>query len=212
MRLAALALVLLAQDAPLFEEKFAGKLGEGWSWVREDAAGWKVEAAALKLKALPGTIWYKKNDAKNLLLRKLPAPGTEGAPIAIEVTIDSAPETNAEQCGLFLYYDDSNYIKLIRECNKGKPGIVIAREQKGIPESLPPKEEAKGPIHLKLVLAGAKVTGSYKAAGDWITLGDYELPASDLEPKIVLAAHGAPAAADRWATFTNFRISKASTQ
>jgi hypothetical protein len=209
MRLAALALVLLAQDAPLFEEKFAGKLGEGWSWVREDAAGWKVEAGALKLKALPGTIWYKKNDAKNLLLRKLPAAGTEAAPIAIDVTIDSAPETNAEQCGLFLYYDDSNYIKLIRECNKGKPGIVIAREQKGIPESLPPKEELTGPIQLKLVWAGAKVTGSYKAAGDWITLGDYELPASDLELKIALAAHGAPATADRWGTFTNFRVSKA---
>jgi hypothetical protein len=208
MRLAALALVLLAQDAPLFEEKFAGKLGEGWSWIREDAAGWKVDGGALKIKCLPGTIWYKKNDAKNFVMRKLPVAGTEAAPIAIEVTVDSAPEVNAEQCGLFLYYDDGNYIKLIRECNKGKPGIVIAREQKGIPESLPPKEELKGPIQLKLVWAGAKVTGSYKASGDWVTLGDYELPESEGEIKIALGAHGAPAMADRWATFSSFRISK----
>ena len=207
---AALVLALLLQDAPLFEEKFAGgKLGDGWTWLREDAGGWKIEGASLKMKALPGTIWYKKNDAKNLLLRKAPVAGTEAAPIAIEVTVDSVPETNAEQCGLFLYYDDSNYIKLIRECNKSKPGIVIAREQKGIPESLPPKEELKGPVTLKLVWAGAKVTGSYKAAADWVTLGDYELPESAAELKIGLGAHGAPADADRWATFSAFKISKA---
>jgi hypothetical protein len=205
---AALGLLLLVQDA-VFEEKFAGKLGEGWTWVREDATCWKLDGGSLKVKCLPGSIWYKKNDAKNFLMRKLPAAATEAAPLAIEVTVDSAPETNAEQCGLFLYYDDANYIKLIRECNKGKPGIVLAREQKGIPESLPPKEELKGPIRLKLVWSGTSVTGSYKAAGDWVALGDYELPLSDAELKIGLGAHGAPVDADRWATFTAFRISKA---
>jgi hypothetical protein len=210
---AALLLALFLQDASLFEEKFSGgKLGEGWTWVREEAGGWKIEGASLKMKALPGTIWYKKNDAKNLLLRKSPAPGTEAAPIAVEVTVDSSPETNAEQCGLFLYYDDANYVKVVRECNKGKPGIVIAREQKGIPESLPPKEEPKGPITLKLVWAGTKITGSYKAAADWVTLGDYELPESAAELRIGLGAHGAPADADRWATFSAFKISKAATK
>lgn len=205
---AALLLVLLPQDA-LFEEKFAEKLSDGWSWVREDAAGWKIEGAALKVKAQPGTIWYKKNDAKNLLLRKLPATATEAAPISIEVTVDSMPETNSEQCGLFLYYDDSNYIKLIRECNKGKPGIVLAREQKGIPESQPPKEELKGPITLKLVWSGAKVAGSYKAAADWVAMGDYDLPESTSELKIGLSAHGGAAGSERWATFSAFKIAKA---
>jgi len=205
----ALMLLFVAQDAALFEEKFAGKLGEGWTWLREDAAAWKLEGGALKVKCLPGSIWYKKNDAKNFLMRRLPAIATETAPLAIEVTVDSVPETNAEQCGLFLYYDDGNYIKLIRECNKGKPGMVFAREQKGIPESLPPKEELKCPIQLKLVWSGAKVSGSYKAAGDWVALGDYDLPASDADLLIGLGAHGAAAGADRWATFTSFRISKA---
>jgi len=208
MRVAALALIVLLQEPPLFEEKFAGKLSEGWSWVREDAACWKVDGGALKIKAQPGTIWYKRNDAKNILVRKLPAAGTETAPIAIEVTVDNAPVTNAEQCGLLLYGDDSNYVKLIRECNKGKPGIVFARESKGFPESLPPKDEPKGPVVLKLVWSGAKVAGSYKAAGDWVSLGDYELPAPEGEIKAALAAHGAPADADRWATFTSFKISK----
>src|SRR5262249_12610864 len=208
MTFAALALFVLSQDAPIFEEKFAGKLSDGWSWVREDAAGWKLEGGALKIKAQPGTIWYKKNDAKNILVRKVPGTATETSPLHIEVMVDSAPEANAEQCGLLLYFDDSNYVKLIRECNKGKPGIVLARESKGIPESLPPKEEAKGPIHLKLVWSGAKVAGLYKTSGDWIALGDYEMPAGEGELKIALASHGAPAAADRWATFSSLRVSK----
>ena len=206
MRLATLALVLLAQDVS-FEEKFAGKLSDGWTWVREDAAGWKVDGGALRIKAQPGTIWYKKNDAKNLLIRKLPSAGTDAAPIAIEVTVDNAPVVNAEQCGLLLYVDDSNYVKLIRECNKGKPGIVLARESKGIPESIPPREEPTGPVHLKLVWSGGRVAGSYKAAGDWVALGDYDAPDGDV--KVALAAHGAPADADRWASFTSFKISKA---
>jgi len=207
--IAALMLLFVAQDAAIFEEKFEAKLGEGWAWIREEASAWKLDGGALKVKCLPGSIWYKKNDAKNLLMRRFPVAATETAPMAIEVTVDSAPETNAEQCGLFLYFDDANYIKLIRECNKGKPGIVLARKQKGFPESLPPKEVLKGPIHLKLVLSGDKVSGSYKAAGDSVTIGDYELPLSDTELRIGLGAHGAPADADRWATFTSFRITKA---
>ncbi|HLY74810.1 MAG TPA: hypothetical protein VKU80_11890 [Planctomycetota bacterium] len=206
---AALALLFLVQDAALFEEKFGPKLGEGWTWVREDATAWKLDGGALKVKCLPGSIWYKRNDAKNFLMRRLPIAPTEAAPIAIDVTVDSAPETNAEQCGLFLYYDDLNYVKLIRECNKKKPGIVLARKQKGFPESLPAKEELKCPIQLRLVVTASRVSGSYKAAGDWVALGDYDLPESEAELRIGLGAHGAAADADRWATFTAFRISKA---
>jgi len=210
MRTGALILLLCCQDPVLFEETFAGgKLGEGWSWVREDAAGWKIEPGVLKVKCLPGSIWYKKRDAKNLLLRKMPAAATAEAPVAVEVTVDSDPETNAEQCGLFLYYDDANYVKLIRECNRKKPGIVLARQAKGFPESLPPKDEPKGPIRLRLVWSGAMVAGSYKAGGDWVALGEYEMPESTSELRIGLGAHGAAPDADRWATFTGFRIAKA---
>jgi hypothetical protein len=210
MRTAALMLLLCVQDPALYEETFAGgKLGDGWTWVREDAAGWKIEPGVLKVKSQPGSIWYKKRDAKNMLFRKLGVAATEAGPISIEVTVDSDPETNAEQCGLFLYSDEKNYVKLIRECNKSKPGIVLARQAKGFPESIPPKEEPKGPIRLKLVWSGAKVVGSYKAAGDWVTLGEYEMPESTGELKIGLGAHGAAPDADRWASFTAFRIAKA---
>ncbi len=94
MRIAALALIaLLCQEKALFEEKFAGKLSDGWSWLREDAAGWKVDGGALSIKAQPGKIWYKTKTAKNVLLRKSPAQGTADAPVSAEVTPSSAAST-----------------------------------------------------------------------------------------------------------------------
>ena len=97
MRIASLALVvLLGQEKVLFEEKFAGKLSDGWTWVREDASGWKVEGGALRIKAQPGKIWYKTKTAKNFLVRKSAAAGTAEAPVSVEVTVEFAPEANAE--------------------------------------------------------------------------------------------------------------------
>lgn len=210
MRLASLALVaLLVQERSLFEEKFAGKLSDGWTWVREDAGGWKVEGSALRIKAQPGKIWYKTKTAKNVLLRKLPAVGTPEAPLTIEVTVDSAPEANSEQCGLYLQFDDNNFVKIIREHLKGVTKVLLVREQKGIPEPLPPKEEPTSPVRLRLVWAGPKVSGFYKTTTDWIPVGELEAPASEAAPSAALASHGGPAEADRWAKFTEFRVAQA---
>lgn len=210
MRLAALALaLLLPQDKVLLEEKFAGKLSEGWTWVREDAAGWKIDGGALRIKAQPGKIWYKTKTAKNVLVRKLPAAGTAEAPVSLEVTVESAPEVNAEQCGLYLYFDDANFVKIIREHVKGRTHVVMVREQKNLPEPVPAKEEAASPVRLRLTWAGAKVSGAYKTAGDWVAVGEVELPAGASGGSVGLASHGGAADADRWAKFTDLRIAQA---
>jgi len=209
MSFAALALVtLLTQEKVLFEEKFGAKLSDGWAWTREDAAGWKLEGGALKIKAQPGKIWYKAKTAKNVLLRKLPEKGTAEAPVALEVTADSGPETNSEQCGLYLHFDDNNFVKIIREHLKGKTNVLLVREQKGIPEPQPPQEAAATPVKLRLVWSGAKVSGAYKTTGDWIPVGELDAPASEAAPSAGLASHGGAADADRWAKFTDFRILK----
>lgn len=210
MRLAALALLaVLTQEKVLFEEKFGGKLSDGWTWVREDAAGWKVDGGALRIKAQPGKIWYKTKTAKNLLLRKLPAAGTAEAPVSIEVTVDNAPEINAEQCGLYLHFDDANFVKIIREHVKGKTHVLLVREQKNIPEPQPPKEESATPTRLRLTWSGAKVSGSYKTGGDWVSAGEVELPAGASGGNAGLASHGGAPDADRWAKFSDFRIVQA---
>jgi regulation of enolase protein 1 (concanavalin A-like superfamily) len=209
MRLAALALIaLLPQEKPLFEEKFAGKLSDGWTWVREDAAAWKVDGGALQIKAQPGKLWYKTKTAKNLLARKSPAAGTAEAPVSAEVTIESAPETTAEQAGLYLYFDDANFVKILRENMKGKINLVLVREQKNIPEPQPAREEAATPIRLRLTWSGAKVAASYKTTGDWVAIGEVETPAAAGAASFGLTAHGAVADADRWAKFKDFRITQ----
>jgi hypothetical protein len=207
MRLAALALLFLVpQEKVLFEDKFAGKPADGWTWVREDAAGWKVEGGALRIKAQPGKLWYKTKTAKNLLVRKSPAAGTAEAPVSAEVTVESAPEVNAEQCGLYLYFDDSNFVKILREHVKGKTNIVLVREQKNIPEPQPPKEETASPVRLRLTWSGGKVAASYKAGGDWVAVGEVEVPAGAGAASFALTSHGGAPDADRWAKFTDFRI------
>jgi hypothetical protein len=209
MRLAAMALLsLLAQEKVLFEEKFAGKLSDGWSWLREDAAGWKVESGGLKIKSQPGKIWYKTKTAKNVLLRKLPEKGTPEAPLAIEVTVESGPEANSEQCGLYLYFDENNFVKIIREHLKGKTNVMMVKELKGIPEPQQPKEEGGSPVRLRLLWMGAKVSGAFKSSGDWVSIGEVECPVPDGSGSAALASHGGPGEADRWAKFSDFRIVK----
>jgi len=217
MRILIAVALVLQTDKPLFEEAFAGKLSDGWAWVREDAAAHKVEGGALKIKAQPGTLWFKTNTAKNLLLRKPPlAP--EAEPLAIEVTVVSNPESNAEQAGLLVYADDGNYVKLVREALKGKINAVFAREVKGIPVHHPPKEAADNSFEFRIVWTGAKLSGFYRSADEsekarrgtllWIHLGDHDVPPG-APLQVGLCAHGAAAEADRWATFKSFRVSKA---
>jgi len=203
---AALLVVLLSQEKVLLEEKFAGKPGAGWTWAREDAGAWKVDGGALQIKALPGKIWYKTKTAKNFLTHKLPAAGTAEAPVTLDLTVASATETTAEQCGLYLHFDDSNFVKIIREHVKGKTQVLMVREQKNVPEPQPPKEETAPSVRLRLTWAGAKVSGSYKAAGDWVPVGEVELPAGVDGGSVGLASHGGAADADRWAKFTALRV------
>ena len=207
MPLAALAILsLLTQEKVLFEEKFACKIADGWTWLREDPSGWKLEGGGLKVKSQAGKIWYKTKTAKNVLLRKLPQKGTADAPVAIEVTVESAPEANSEQCGLYLYFDDNNFVKIIREHLKGKTNVMMVRELKGIPEPQQPKEESASPLRLRLVWSGAKVSGAVKTGGDWVPVGEVDCPAPDGSASSALASHGAPPEAERWAKFSDVRV------
>ncbi|HVE39059.1 MAG TPA: hypothetical protein VNM14_04175 [Planctomycetota bacterium] len=211
MQLAAIALLsLLTQEKVIFEEKFAGKLADGWTWLREDAAGWKLEGGSLKIKAQPGKIWYKTKTAKNVLLRKLPEKGTADAALSMEVTVDANPEANSEQCGLYLHFDDGNFVKIIREHLKGKTNVMMVRELKNIPEPQQPKEEAATPVRLKLVWSGAKVSGAYKTTGEWIPVGEVDCPVPDGSASVALASHGGAPESERWATFRDLRVVKLS--
>src|SRR5688572_27774970 len=70
-------IALLGAETPpprvLFEDRFRQQLAEGWTWVREDRADWKLADDALQVRLTPGNLWEKENTARNLLLRDAPA-------------------------------------------------------------------------------------------------------------------------------------------
>lgn len=206
---AAMIAGMLAQDTVLFEEKAQKKLADGWTWVREDAKAWKVADGAIEIRALPGTLWEKANSAKNVLLRKPPAPGTDDQPFAIEATVKNAPAQAAEQAGVILYQDDDTYIKLVREHLEGKLFIVMALERGG--ETIVwAKKEMTGESHgLRLIRQGMKVQGEVKMGNPpaWIPAYYGESPFKG-EVKAGLVAHGGPDKPERWARFTDVRIVK----
>ena len=66
---------LVAHAAPvLFQDDFKGKLGAGWSWVREHREGWRVTARGLEVRVEPGNMWGPANNARNVLVHPIPVP------------------------------------------------------------------------------------------------------------------------------------------
>ena len=48
----------------LFQDDFAGRLGEGWSWIREHRQAWRVAPRGLEVLIEPGNMWGPANDAR----------------------------------------------------------------------------------------------------------------------------------------------------
>jgi regulation of enolase protein 1 (concanavalin A-like superfamily) len=195
-------LLAAAEAAVLFEDRFDGKLADGWSWVREDKDDWRLDGGALRIRATPGNLWEGENTARNILLRP---PPKDVESFVAEVAVTHAPVAFAEQAGLLWYADDDNYVKLVKEFYDGKTWVVLAAERAGkaqYKESPCPAET----VTFRLAVSGDGVVGQYRpeGAGDWTTVGQFPFKAAGA--KIGLNAHHAPAGSPRWAVFRNFRI------
>jgi regulation of enolase protein 1 (concanavalin A-like superfamily) len=213
-RLAMLAALVLgaAPSGVLFEEPFKQHLSDGWSWVREDKADWKLADGTLQVRLAPGNIWANENDARNLLLRE-PPPNVKA--FTAEVTVSHTPVAFGEQAGLLWYRDDDNYIKLTKEFYDDKVWVVFAVERGGKPDYR--EAECRGQwVTLRLTVNGDKVSASFLPVGGTAakSMGDFDFPARDPKDatrsaRVGLTAHHGVAGADRWATFRDFRIVRA---
>lgn len=204
------ALLLLAtlpaQDKWAVEDAFAGKLGPGWTWTRESAAAHKVDKAGLQIKPLPGSLVDKANDAKNLLVRALPA--AEDGVVAVEVEVKNAPAVDGEEAGLLLWKDDDAWVKLTRAQVEGKLKVVFAREKQPFSVVVAEREEAGASHRLRLRWEDRRIQAEILPAGGakWVVAGYCESPFAAMEGvKVALVASGAPADAGRWAVFSGFR-------
>src|SRR5205814_9251242 len=78
-----------AEEKPLFEEPFSGKLSPGWTWIDEVPGSWRLTDDGLELKVLPvgEGLWAAGRKHPNLLLRD---PGKSGD-FALEVQLTCEP-------------------------------------------------------------------------------------------------------------------------
>ena len=196
----------LAEEV-LFKDDFAGKLGEGWSWVRETKDAWRVTSRGLELHVLPGNLWGGGNNAKNVLVR--PAPDTTTGEVEVSVSITNFPTHQYEQANLAWYYDDSNMVKLGLELVDGQVCIVMGREQSDKTRTLAKIPISVTSVRVRLRVADRQIRGQYLPAGaeNWLEAGAGEVPAPARgQARISLHCYQGPPDAQHWARFNELRV------
>ncbi len=195
------------KEKVLFEENFTDTLGRDWSWLREIPGHWKIDKERKELLIRP--VWSEGN-LKNLLLRTV--PDIKDGPIAVEVHLNLVPSGDYEYAGLIWYFDDKNFVA-IRKGPHGGDGTILSlvrrKEGKGDgPPSAPKNVVYNDPsIDLRMVVAGAKVTGWYRASSTdkWQSLGEVEMPSSGAA-KVGFRTGNGDGPKPSWARFSKFRI------
>jgi regulation of enolase protein 1 (concanavalin A-like superfamily) len=210
MKKIALALFLAAGasqvwgEEVLFQETFAGKLKDGWSWVRENQAGWRIGTNALEIRIEPGNMWGPANDAKNVLVRDLP---DATRPLELSVTISNTPTEQYEQVDLVCYYDDSHMVKIGFELVDGKRCIVMGREETDRTRTIAIIPFEPTLVDLRFIIEGTNIRGSFRATGatEWCEAGGCDLPARGA-PKLAIQCYQGPAKIERWARISNVTV------
>ncbi len=178
-------------------------LAENWVWVREQNKDWRIVDGEIHICTRPGSIMGDSNNAENLLSRAL-YDKSNGFSVHVSCEL-LAPY---EQAGLLWYYDDDNYIKLVKELVGEGLSIVMVREEQGIASVLGviPFNGSES-VKLRLLKEDTVVTGQFKMSAEtgWITAAQcetYTLPGLHAG----LFTHGGVNDAERWARFTDFRF------
>lgn len=201
--LAVSALAAVAEEKPLFEENFSGKLADGWSWIDEVPGSWQLVDDSLELKVLPvgEGLWEGGRKHPNLLLRD---PAVRGD-FAVEVQLKSQPTSQFEHAGLILIADGDNYVVLSKEMF-GKPEVILIAEKGAKPAHVSKPYEHEE-ICLRLAVSGKKALAQYRHydSDPWLSLGELELPVSG-PCKVGVYAGRPPKDADHRVRFSQFRI------
>jgi regulation of enolase protein 1 (concanavalin A-like superfamily) len=199
-----LAFTAAAGDT-LFRDDFKGRLADGWSWVREDKSAWRTTDRGLELRLQPGNMWGPPNNAKNVLVRPAPTPGTGN--VEVSVTIENRPTEQYEQVDLVWYYDDSHMVKIGQELVDGKLSLVMGREEGDRCRTIAILPIRGDVLQVKFRVQGNRIRGQYRAseAEDWKDAGECDLPAKGA-PKLSLQAYQGPARIERWARLTAFQV------
>jgi regulation of enolase protein 1 (concanavalin A-like superfamily) len=191
----------------LFHDDFRGRLGEGWSWVREHREAWRVTERGLEVRIEPGNMWGPQNNARNVLVR--PAPDARNAEIEISARVENNPTNQYEQTDLVWYYDDSNMVKLGQELVDGKLSVVMGREEGDRTRTVAIIPITSTSVQLRLVAKDGHLRGQFRipSESDWREVGQCTMPTgANKPPKISLQFYQGAEEARHWARVTDFSV------
>jgi regulation of enolase protein 1 (concanavalin A-like superfamily) len=197
------------QKAPAaVTDEFRGKLSEGWRWLRENKDGWRVTDNGLQVLVEPGNMWGGSNDAKNVLLRRVPEAMVAAADVSVEVS--HKPQNRWEQANLVWYYSDSHMVKLGLEIENGRMNIVMGREEGDKTKTIAIIPYDGESAELRFTVRGQDLQGWYRRPGaaDWTEAGKTTVPVSPEAPAphVSLQFYQGVAGSGRWATVRKFRM------
>ena len=183
-----------AEPAVVFEDKFEGKLADGWSWLREDAKTWRIKDGGLEIRVEPGVA----KNVKNALVRKAPDRKTGKYAFEVTITNHAEPSNQYEQAGITWYHKGKPAFKLVKELVDGK--LLI------IPGGKPMDSKT---VQLRLVVDGRDYEAQYRpdGKGEFLTAKKGRLPAPG-DDQVSIQCYNGPADAEHWIGFDDFRILK----
>jgi hypothetical protein len=183
-----------AEPKTVFEDRLVGKLGNGWTWLRENPQAWRTKNGGLEIHVEPGLA----DNVKNALL--YPAPDRSKRKYGIEVTVVfTVPPTNQyEQAGITWYQKEKPVFKLVHEHIDGKEYII--------PGKVPAPEKS---VRLRLLVTKDRYTAQFQpdAKGEFKTVASGDL-APSTEEQVSIQCYNGPTDAEHWVRFNDFRIVK----
>ena len=147
-----------------------------------------------------------ENGGGNLPLRT--PPEVKQGKLAVEVLVDIEPTNAFENAGLIWYYDDDNYVILVKE--KIGPDVhvqLVSEKDARLAAGLSQKFNDGKNVWFRMEVEGGKISGYYRtsAQDEWLKLGQCDLPVHG-EPQVGLTTAYAPNDAEHFTRFSNFRM------
>ena len=181
-----------AEPRVLFEDRFEGKLADGWTWLREDPKTWRIKDGGLEIRVEPGVA----GTVKNALLR--PAPDRSKTKFAVEVTIafHTPPSKQYEQAGITWYTNGKPVFKIVKELIDGKLYII--------PGKVPMDSEK---VQLRVVVTADSFEAQFRpdGKGEFKTADKGKLP-PPAKDQVSIQCYNGPKDAEHWIRFDDFRI------
>jgi hypothetical protein len=181
-----------ADPEVVFQDDFEGALDEGWSWLREDPAAWRIKDQALEIRVQPG----KAATVKNALLRDAPDRNTGTFAIELTVQFTAQPTIQYEKAGITWYRNGRPVFKLVKELIDGKTWIIPGRK--------PMPDER---VQLRLEVTKDSWCAKYRPGGrgEFLVAGAGKLPAPDKD-QVSIQCYNGPPDAEHWMRFDDFRV------